>query len=135
MARILIVDDEPLITAMLEEWLSELGDIVAGPAHSLARALELADSDIDAAIVDVSLGEDNSYPILEALIARGLPFALATGHGRESIERRYRERAMLMKPFEFATFRQALDQLRTAERGMGTDALNSFSPGAISATR
>lgn len=46
MARILIVDDEPLITAMLEEWLSELGDIVAGPAHSLARALELADSDI-----------------------------------------------------------------------------------------
>ena len=135
MARILIVDDEPLITAMLEDWLSELGDIVVGPAHSLARALELVDSDIDAAIVDVSLGKDNSYPVLEALIARGLPFALATGHGRESIEPRYREQATLMKPFEFATFRQALDRLRAAERGMGIDALNSSSPGAISATR
>ena len=31
MARILIVDDEPLITAMLEDWLSELGDSVVGP--------------------------------------------------------------------------------------------------------
>jgi DNA-binding response OmpR family regulator len=135
MARILIVDDEPLITAMLEDWLSELGDIVVGPAHSLARALQLADSDIDAAIVDVSLGKDNSYPVLEALIARGVPFALATGHGQENIEPRYREQATLMKPFEFTTFRQALDRLRAAERGMGTDALNSASPGAISATR
>ena len=58
MARILIVDDEPLIAAMMEEWLSELGHIVGGPAHNLARALELAESDFDAAIVDVSLGKD-----------------------------------------------------------------------------
>ena len=59
MAKILIVDDEPLITAMLEDWLSELGHDVVGPAHNLAKALELAKSEIDAAIVDVSLGKDN----------------------------------------------------------------------------
>ena len=128
MARILIVDDEPLITAMLEDWLSELGDIVVGPAHSLARALELADGDIDAAIVDLSLGDDNSYPVLEALTARRLPFALATGHGQESIEPRYHEQVTLTKPFEFATFRQALDRLRAAEPGAGADAPNSSSP-------
>ena len=95
MARILIVDDEPLITAMMEDWLAELGHVVVGPAHNLARALDLADGEIDAAIVDVSLGKDNSYPLVEALIARGAPFALATGHGREGIEPRYRERPML----------------------------------------
>ena len=50
MAKILIVDDEPLITAMLEDWLSELGHDVVGPAHNLAKALELAESEIDAAI-------------------------------------------------------------------------------------
>ena len=120
---------------MLDDWLSELGDIVVGPANSLARVLELADRDIDAAIVDVSLGKDNSYPVLEALIARGLPFALATGDGQESIEPRYREQATVMKPFEFATFCQALDRLSAAERGMGIDALNSSSPRAIAATR
>ena len=69
MAKILIVDDEPLITAMLEDWLSELGHDVVGPAHNLAKALELAKSEIDAAIVDVSLGKDNAYPLVEALMA------------------------------------------------------------------
>ena len=37
MARILIVYDEPLITAMLEDWLSELGYVAVGPAHNLAQ--------------------------------------------------------------------------------------------------
>jgi CheY-like chemotaxis protein len=60
MAKILIVDDKPLITAMLEDWLSELGHDVVGLAYNLAKALELAKSEIDAAIVDVSLGKDNA---------------------------------------------------------------------------
>ena len=65
MAKILIVDDEPLITAMLEDWLSEMGHDVVGPAHNLANALELAKSEMDAAIVDVSLGQDNAYPLVD----------------------------------------------------------------------
>ena len=43
-------------------------------------------SDIDAAIVDLSLGRDNSYPLIDALIARDLPFALATGYGPDGVE-------------------------------------------------
>jgi len=112
-AQILIVDDEPLIAAMLEEWVGDLGHKVVGPAHSLARALELAKSDIDAAIVDVSLGKDNSYPLVEALIARGLPFALATGHGKDGVDPKYRARPILMKPFDFGAFRSAVDELIT----------------------
>jgi len=134
MARILIVDDEPLIAEMMEEWLAELGHVVVGPAHDLARALELAESDVDAAIVDLSLGKDTSYPLADALSARGLPFALATGHGRDSIEPRYREQATLTKPFEFATFRGAVDQLMAA-RGMGVEAPSAAPGGAISAMR
>jgi CheY-like chemotaxis protein len=134
MARILIVDDEPLITVMMEEWLSELGHVVVGPAYNLAQALELAAADIDAAIFDVSLGKDNSYPLADALIARRLPFALATGHGREGLAPKYRDQPTLTKPFEFATFRGAIDQL-IAERGKGADASNAARPGPISATR
>ena len=67
MAKILVVDDEPLISAMTEEWLSELGHVVVGPAHNLATAMELAGTEIDAAIVDVSLGRDKSYPLADAL--------------------------------------------------------------------
>ena len=134
MARILIVDDEPLITAMMEEWLAEQGHVVVGPAHNLAQALELAHSDLDAAIVDVSLGKDSSYPLLEALIARGLPFALATGHREEGIDPRYRGQWTLRKPFDFATFGRTIDEL-LAPSDLGAGARNASSPGPISAKR
>ncbi len=134
MARILVVDDEPLITAMMADWLSELGHVVVGPAHNLAQALELGESDIDAAIVDLSLGRDNSYPLVDALIARGLPFALATGYGPDGIEPKYRHQPTLGKPFEFAAFRGAIDQL-IAERAVGGATGTAPPPGSISATR
>jgi DNA-binding NtrC family response regulator len=126
MAKILIVDDEPLITALMEDWLSELGHEVIGPAHNLARALALADSDIDAAIVDVTLGKDNSYPLVDVLIGRDLPFALATGHGQDGIDPKHRGRSILRKPFDFATFHRTIDELV---------AKNSLDMGARSAAR
>ena len=111
MARILIVDDEPLIAGMMEEWLSDLGHFPVGPAHNLAQALELGKGDIDAAIVDVSLGREDSYPLVEALIARGLPFALATGYGTGGVEPKYRDRPRLGKPFDSDAFRRTVDRL------------------------
>jgi CheY-like chemotaxis protein len=133
MAKILIVDDEPLITAMMEDWLSELGHVVVGPAHNLARALDLASSDIDAAVVDVSLGRDNSYPLVDALIGRDLPLALATGHGQDGIDPKYRGHSILRKPFDFATFRQTIDEL-AAKNSPDMDARNGARD-ATSATR
>ena len=115
MARILVVDDEPLISAMTGDWLLELGHIVVGPAHNLAMALKLAETDLDAAIVDVALGKDRSYPLADALSARGVPFALTTGYGPDGIEPKYRARTTLGKPFEFAVFRRVIDEL-LAER-------------------
>jgi CheY-like chemotaxis protein len=133
MARILIVDDEPLITAMMEDWLSELGHAVVGPAHNLARALELAHSDIDAAIVDVSLGKDDSYPLADALVARGVPFSLATGHGEEGIDPKYRAQPALRKPFDFASFGRTIDEL-TARSAMPAGVRDASSRGSTSAT-
>jgi CheY-like chemotaxis protein len=114
MARILIVDDEPLISAMTEEWLSELGHVVVGPARNLAAALKLAETDLDAAIVDVALGKDKSYPLADALSARGVPFALATGYGPDGVDPKYRAHSTLGKPFEFASFRRVVDELLAA---------------------
>ena len=51
-----------------------------GPALSLAEALALADGDFDAAILDVSLGADTSFALADRLMARGVPFAFATGY-------------------------------------------------------
>ena len=111
MARILLVEDEPLVSAITEEWLVELGHDVVGPAANLASALELAATPIDGAIVDVSLGRQSGYPAAELLASRGVPFVFATGYGQEGLDPAWRGRPTLMKPFEFETFRAAVDRM------------------------
>ncbi|HZZ61876.1 MAG TPA: response regulator [Roseiarcus sp.] len=111
MARILLVEDEPLVSAITEEWLVELGHDVAGPAGNLDSAMKLAATPIDGAIVDVSLGRQSGYPAAELLAARGVPFVFATGYGQEGLDPAWRGRPTLMKPFEFETFRTAVERM------------------------
>jgi CheY-like chemotaxis protein len=111
MAQILVVEDEPLVSAITEEWLVELGHVVVGPAANLASALELAATPIDGAIIDVSLGRQSGYPAAELLAARGVPFVFATGYGQEGLDPAWRGRPTLMKPFEFETFRAAVGRM------------------------
>ena len=81
--RILVVEDEPLIAMMLEDYLDILGRKVAGVADSVSTALPLvAAGGIDAAIVDVNLnGGEKCWPVADALAAAGVPFVVATGGG------------------------------------------------------
>lgn len=115
MARILVVDDEPLIAAMLREWLEELGCEAVGPAQSVSGALDLIEGvELDGAILDVSLGRENCYPVADALRERGIPFAFVTGHGSQEIDPRYQEAIILAKPFRFEAMKKAVAQLRGA---------------------
>ena len=111
MAHILVVDDEPLIAMLAEDWLLELGHTVAGPAHDLSSGLALAQTNIEAAIIDVTLGKDTAYPIAEILAAKRIPFAFATGHARARLSPDYRSAVILEKPFEFYDFRRAVQSI------------------------
>jgi hypothetical protein len=77
-----------------------------------------------------SLGTGLSAELVEALIARGLPFALTTG--QENIDQRYRAQSTVRKPFDFATFRRTIDE-RMAPSGPDTG--NALSPRSTLATR
>lgn len=79
--RVLVVEDEPIIALAIEDALAELG---AHPqlAERLADAeAALAAGGLDAAILDVNLHGQRSYPVARALAARGVPFIFATGYG------------------------------------------------------
>jgi DNA-binding response OmpR family regulator len=79
--RILVVEDEALIAMMLEDMLIDLGFDVVGPALTFENALRLARSeDYDCAILDVNLGSHRSYPIADAVAARGLKLLFASGY-------------------------------------------------------
>ena len=110
--RILIVEDEPLIAMMLEDFLDALDREVAGSVDSVAGALELVgQGGFDAAILDVNLrGGEQCWPVADALAKAGVPFVIATGG--DAIAEPHRGRPVLSKPFTMANVDQALAGLR-----------------------
>ncbi|MBI0474917.1 response regulator [Sphingomonas sp. MA1305] len=111
--QILIVEDEPLIAMMLEDFLDVLDKQHAGTVDSVASALaRVQDGGIDAAILDVNLrGGEKSTPVAEALAAQNIPFVFATGGGDDSVDAQFRDRPVLQKPFTMDGVAKALDGL------------------------
>ena len=111
--QILIVEDEPLIAMMLEDFLDVLDKRSAGTADSVASALaRVEQGGIDAAILDVNLrGGERSPPIAAALAERGIPFVFATGGSDDSLDARFRDRPHLTKPFTMDGVARVLDAL------------------------
>ena len=80
-ARILIVEDEPMIAFTLEELLVIAGFDIAGVAGRLPAALEfIAAGGCDAAILDANLAGTSSAPAAVALTALGIPFIVVSGY-------------------------------------------------------
>ncbi|KQM65834.1 transcriptional regulator [Sphingomonas sp. Leaf17] len=111
--NILIVEDEPLIAMMLEDFLDILDRSVAGVADSVASAMTLLDAGgIDGAILDLNLrGGETSVPIATALAERNIPFVFATGGGSDSVDKDFRDRPRLQKPFTMDGVEKALNAL------------------------
>ena len=111
--RILVVEDEPLISMMLEDFLDMLGHQVAGIADCVEDALAAVQAGgLDAAILDVNLREgQKSWPVADALADEGIPFVLATGGAGDSIAEGHRSRPTLNKPFTMDGVKQALAAL------------------------
>jgi DNA-binding response OmpR family regulator len=77
---ILIVEDEPLIAMMLEDFLESLGHEVAGSCDSVDQALAAVEKGgFDVAILDVNLKGENVWPVATQLRANGVPFVIASG--------------------------------------------------------
>jgi CheY-like chemotaxis protein len=99
--RLLVVEDEYLIRMLLEDMLADLGYEVAAAVGSFAEAAELAAyGDFDAAILDINLDGQESFPVADILAGRGLPFVFVTGYGERSLPEPYARRPALAKPFQ-----------------------------------
>ena len=107
--KVLVVEDEMLVSMLVEDMLSDLGCTVVGPAAELEEAMGLAQSaDIDLALLDVNLGGKPIFPVADALKARGVPFAFASGYGEAGLSEDHRGAAVLQKPFREADLAKAL---------------------------
>jgi CheY-like chemotaxis protein len=116
--RVLVVEDEILVGWLLEDMLADLGCTVVGPAARVTQALEMVSAGaIDAAVLDVNLDGQSTYPIADALAARGVPFAFSTGYDKNGLRNSHLTAPVLQKPFHLAELADILAKLLTPREG------------------
>lgn len=101
--RILLVEDDYLIAYGMQHELQDLGMHVVGPAASVKDALVLLDSEpVDGAILDVNLNDEKVFPVAEALVAIGVPFAFTTGYSASDLPAAWQYVTRFEKPVDAA---------------------------------
>ena len=83
--KVLLVEDEAILSMVFEEVLGDAGARVLGPAATVEEALDLieaamADGGLDVAVLDVNLGGETAAPVANRLARLAVPFLVATGY-------------------------------------------------------
>ncbi|MEO5938407.1 MAG: response regulator [Sphingomonas sp.] len=109
--RILIVEDEPLIAMMLEDFIDAMGKDCVGTCDTVQAALAtIADENPDAVILDINLsGGEKSWPVADALAERGIPFVFSSGG--DEVTDGHADRPRLSKPYTMDGVERALAAL------------------------
>ena len=119
--RILIVEDEFLIAEDLAAYFSQLGAEVIGPAGSLAEGFPLVEA-TEAAVLDINLGGELSFPLAEALMSRHVPFVFFTAYVSIGVPSHLDRIARFLKPASYARVERTLAQrLAAPEQGEEDD--------------
>ena len=111
--KVLVLEDETLVSMMVEDMLSDLGCEVVGPFARLDSALAFANDGepkVDIALLDVNLGGERSFPLAEVQSGKGVPFVFTTGYDDAGMPEAWRGRPALRKPFTMAEMALALRQ-------------------------
>jgi PAS domain S-box-containing protein len=110
--RVLLVEDEPLVSMMLADMLAAFGHKVDGPYNRFSDAMLAARSNnLQAGILDVNLGGEKTYAVADILANRKIPFAFVTGYGPDTIVSEFSHAPVLQKPIEAAKLHALLQQI------------------------
>ena len=110
--RVLVVEDEMMVSMLIEDMLTDLGCSIVGPASRLDEAIEMANTaELDCAVLDVNLGGQPIFPLADLLRERGKPFAFATGYGDAGVRDVDRGTPVLQKPFREGDLARVLGEL------------------------
>lgn len=99
---ILVVEEDRLVAQDIALAIRREGARVAGPAATPAEALRLLAEGpgVDLAVLEMGFHGQGGLAVAEALEARGVPFAFATGCAPEDLPPRFRDRPHWDKPFD-----------------------------------
>lgn len=109
LGTVLILEDEALVSLLIEDIVRDLGAQTVhlfGDADEAREAAQTAT--LDCAILDVMVRGGNSHEIADILDGRGVPFIFSTGSGGDGIPQQHRHRPVVAKPFADADIRNGL---------------------------
>jgi DNA-binding response OmpR family regulator len=107
--RVLVVEDDLLVSMLIEDILADQGCAVIGPFTTLAQALQAARSvELDLALLDVNLRGERVYPVAEVLAQRHIPFLLVSGYGEDAVPAAHPDWRAVTKPFHARDLVKAL---------------------------
>jgi DNA-binding NtrC family response regulator len=107
--RVFVVEDESMVSMLIEDMLMEIGCEVVGTAAHLNDALtQLAEVPVDAVVLDVNLGGTHTEAVAELLTGRSIPFVAATGYGTASLPQVFKSAPAVQKPFQQRELEAAL---------------------------
>lgn len=110
--RVLVAEDEAMISITLGHMLEALGCQLVGPATSLDEALAVVRAgEIDCALVNGNLRNEATFALADLLNEMCVPFALCTGYGDAAIREGDKRGPVLHKPFTQPDLARVLAEL------------------------
>lgn len=109
--RLLVVEDELLVAAAIEDVIRSLGLGIVGPAARAGDALRLLEDDgpVDGAVIDIKLRHgETAYPVAARLRRQGVPFLFVTAYTRGSVDPPFSTERILSKPFSADVLRRVI---------------------------
>ena len=109
--RILVVEDEYLLSRQVARALTALGADVVGCAAGVAAALDSIArlGAIDLALLDVNLAGEKVYPVADELVRRGIGFVFLSGYDLDDRDPRFAGWPQLSKPVTMPMLVAALE--------------------------
>lgn len=111
--KVLILEDEPLIALATQMLVEDEGWTAVGPFPQVGPALAAVTggATIDCALLDCLVGDLASWPVADALAARGIPFAFTSGNDSRSMEPRFAAFPAFAKPVDETALKDFLREI------------------------
>lgn len=108
--KVLVIEDEPLISMFIEDLLSDLGcETVAIAANLTDATHKAAEVDCDIVMLDVNLSGKQTFGLAESLFEKHMPFIFSTGYGNPGIPLHLQYVPILQKPFKVSELKDKLE--------------------------
>jgi DNA-binding response OmpR family regulator len=106
---VLLVEDETLVSMLIEDMLLELGVAQVRHASRLDAGFTLAAQRTPTlAVLDVNIGGQAIFPLAQKLAQDGAALLFITGYGRDGLSDEWADHEVLQKPLTMDQLEKAL---------------------------